>query len=54
MTVPEFVGLLVVGWATTALMFLWLNARAPGFSGLRLVPVLVPQRRTTAGAPGRP
>jgi len=54
MTVPEFVGLLAVGWATTALMFPWLKARAPGFSGLRVAPVLVPQQRTTGGARGRP
>jgi hypothetical protein len=48
MTGAELAALLTLGVGAAALMIVWVDAKVPGFSGLRFVPVPASRRRAHA------
>jgi hypothetical protein len=54
MTAAEFSALLTLGLGAAALMIVWVDAKVPGFSGLRFAPVPKPRRRGSEGNEHRP
>jgi predicted exporter len=54
MTVAELAAFLIVGLGAAALVIVWVEAKVPGFSGLRFAPVPEPRRRAHAENVHRP
>ena len=50
----ELSALVTLGLGAAALMIVWVDAKVPGFSGLRFAPVPAPRRRAHARNVHRP